>query len=95
MKILNERINKTLVRNKQLVEDIDDGWDSDSMEDVCGLMSTLDDIYDLTYEVKNTIKGIYSNAENYNQLGLYIKKLAKELDSCGDAVMLMDENTDE
>lgn len=79
----------------KLTEDDREGWDAESIEDVSGLMTTLDDIYDLAYELKNTIKGAYSGAETYNALGSYIKKLAKELDSCGNAIMLMDESISE
>ena len=79
----------------KLTEDDREGWDAESIEDASGLMTTLDDIYDLTYELKNTIKGAYSGAETYNALGLYIKKLAKELDSCGNVVMLMDKSISE
>ena len=80
---------------EQLTEDVNDGWDTETIEDVSGLMTTLESVSYLNYELKNTIRGAYSDAETYKDLGLYVKKLADELDSCGDAVMYIDENINE
>ena len=84
-----------LIESKQLTEDVNDGWDTETIEDVSGLMTTLESVSYLNYELKNTIRGAYSDAETYKDLGLYVKKLADELDSCGDAVMYIDENINE
>ena len=84
-----------LIESKQLTEDANDGWDTETIEDVSGLMTTLESVSDLNYELKNTIRGAYSDTKTYKDLGLYIKKLADELDSCGDAIMLIDENVNE
>ena len=84
-----------LIESKQLTEDVNDGWDTETIEDVSGLMTTLESVSYLNYELKNTIRGAYSNAKTYKDLGLYVKNLADELTSCGDAVMYIDENINE
>ena len=58
-------------------------------------MTTLESVSGLNYELNNTIRGAYSDAKTYKDLGLYIKKLANELESCGDAIMFIDENINE
>lgn len=84
-----------LIESKQLTEDANDGWDIETIEDVSGLMTTLESVSSLNYELNNTIRGAYSDAKTYKDLGLYIKKLANELESCGDSIMFIDENINE
>ena len=53
------------------------GWDD---EVICyNLMQVLDDIYNLSYEIKHCVKGAYTGAETYSELADYISKLADDL----------------
>ena len=70
---------------------IDDGWDYDYINDTSGLLNTLDDIDQLNYEIKNTVKGTYSNAKTYKELGRYIKTLAQRLVNAGEKVYELDQ----
>ena len=74
---------------------IDDGWDYDYIDDTSGLLNTLDDICKCHNKIRNAVKGTYSNAKTYEELGLYIKNLAQKLDKCADIILTMDKNTDE
>lgn len=60
-----------------------DGWNLDQMSD---LESVLDDIYDLTYELKNCVRGAYTGCHTYDQLSDYIKGLGERLAAEGDAI---------
>lgn len=74
------------------VEAYNDGWDKvselDSYEDV------KDDCQRLIYEIDNTVKGAYTHANTYSELGRYIKNVAEELDYFGDEVMNLSEDGD-
>ena len=53
-----------------------DGWNEDKLEGVIGV---LDDIYNLSYELKNCIRGCYTGAHTYKELQDYINSLADGL----------------
>lgn len=74
------------------VEAYNDGWDKvselDSYEDV------KEDCQRLIYEIDNTVKGAYTRANTYSELGQYIKRVAEELSDFGDDVMNLSEDDD-
>lgn len=55
----------------------DDGWDENELYD---LIKVLDDIYDLSYEIKNCYRGAYTDANTYNELADHIEDLAARLE---------------
>jgi len=64
--------------------DINDGWDLDQY-------GVIDDIERLAYELRNCVRGAYTNAYTYQELGEYIKNLAGDLDEFGDELMTLKE----
>ena len=52
------------------------GWNEDKLE---GLLSVLETLEGLTYEVRNCIRGAYSGKETYEELGQYVKMLGNQL----------------
>lgn len=65
------------VRASQYDEDTD-GWD-----DSIGEEQIFEDLENLIYELRNARRGIYTNAETYEQLGLYINELGERLSAFG------------
>lgn len=55
----------------------DDGWDENELYD---LIEVLEDIYNLQYEVKNSVRGAYTNATTYAELADHIEDLASRLE---------------
>ena len=55
----------------------DDGWDENELYD---LIEVLEDIYNLQYEVKNCVRGAYTNATTYAELADHIEDLASRLE---------------
>lgn len=53
-----------------------DGWNEDKLEGVIGV---LDDIYNLSYELKNCVRGCYTGAHTYKELQDHINSLADRL----------------
>lgn len=53
-----------------------DGWNEDKLYDI---LSTLDDIYDLQYELRSCVRGCYTGAHTYEELQDYILRLADRL----------------
>lgn len=53
-----------------------DGWNEEQLE---GVLSILDDLYDLSYELRNCVRGCSSGANTYEELQSYIKRKAHQL----------------
>ena len=83
--------NETLEESKELNES-SDGWDESKLYD---LSEILDEIYNLQYEVQNTIRGAYTNAHTYEELGYYVHNLGSNLMDIGDEIMEMEEEDEE
>lgn len=64
--------------------DINDGWNLDEEDLEYGVIG---DIESLAYEIRNCVRGSYSGAHTYRELGHYIKKLAEDLDNFGDELI--------
>lgn len=75
------------------VEAYNDGWDKVSELD--NYEKVKEDCQRLIYEIDNTIKGAYTRANTYSELGQYIKRVAEELDDFGDDVMNLSEDDDD
>lgn len=69
-----------------------DGWNEDKVYDV---INTCDDIYNLTYELKNCIKGCYTGCHNYEELQEYVRKLGQELIDAADYMDTTEDEDDE
>ena len=69
-----------------------DGWDESKLDE---LLEILDEIYNLQYEVKNTVRGAYTNAHTYEELGYYVHNLGSNLMDIGDEIMEMEEEDEE
>lgn len=82
---------KVLEESKKLNES-SDGWDESKLYD---LSEILDEIYNLQYEVQNTIRGAYTNAHTYEELGYYVHNLGSNLMDIGDEIMEIEEEDDE
>lgn len=53
-----------------------DGWNEEQLE---GVLSILDDLDSLSYELKNCVRGCYTGAHTYEELQDYILRLADRL----------------
>lgn len=53
-----------------------DGWNE---EQLGGVLSVLDDLYEISYELKNCVRGCYTGAHTYEELQSYIKRKAQQL----------------
>ena len=53
-----------------------DGWNE---EQLGGVLSILDDLYEVSYELKNCVRGCYTGARTYEDLQSYIKRKAQQL----------------
>lgn len=82
---------KVLGESKKLNES-SDGWDESKLYD---LSEILDEIYNLQYEVQNTVRGAYTNAHTYEELGYYVHNLGSILMDIGDEIMEMEEEDEE
>lgn len=52
------------------------GWNTDKLET---LLNLLGDVYNLQYEIENCVRGCYTGAHTYEELGEYIRGLANQL----------------
>lgn len=86
---INSKLNNL---SESLNEALSDGWDESKLYD---LSEILDEIYNLQYEVKNTVRGVYTNAHTYEELGYYVRNLGSNLMDIGDEIMEMEEEEDE
>lgn len=82
---------RVLGESKELNES-SDGWDESKLYD---LSEILDEIYNLQYEVQNTVRGAYTNAHTYEELGYYVHNLGSNLMDIGDEIMEMEEEDEE
>jgi hypothetical protein len=82
---------KVLGESKELNES-SDGWDESKLDE---LSEILDEIYNLQYEVQNTVRGAYTNAHTYEELGYYVRNLGSNLMDIGDEIMEMEEEEEE
>lgn len=55
---------------------MNDGWNTDKLEN---LTSVLNDIYSLQYEIESCVRGAYTGAHTYEELGQYIQELGNQL----------------
>ena len=53
-----------------------DGWNEDRLE---GLLSALGDAYDMMYEIKNCVRGCYTDAHTYEELQQKVNELADRI----------------
>lgn len=74
------------------MKESEDGWNESVLEG-CG--DVLDKICDLTYEIKNCIKGAYTGCHTYEELADYIKDLADDLRGVADDVAYCCDNEDD
>lgn len=68
---------------KKVITASTDGWDEDATYDV---VAVCDKIYDLNYELKNCVRGAYSYAKTYSELGDYIIQLGEDLIEAGENI---------
>lgn len=71
-----------------------DGWDDEKLEELDSY-EVLDAISGLDYEISNAIRGAYTGAHTYEELGEYIVKLAENLKLFGEDVMEIEEGEEE
>lgn len=69
-----------------------DGWNEDKLYDV---IEVCDRIGELSYEIKNCVRGSFSNATTYKELAEYIRGLADELENQADTVACLEEDITE
>lgn len=80
---------KKMKLSEELFTEDSDGWDIVHTQ----FNKVLDRINDLDYEVKNCIKGAYTNCYSYEELGEYIRQLGMDLmDSADEISELSDED---
>lgn len=86
-----KRDSKVVDESKKLNES-SDGWNESKLDE---LLEVLDEIYNLQYEVQNTVRGAYTNAHTYEELGYYVRNLGSNLMDIGDEIMEMEEEDEE
>lgn len=80
---------KKMKLSEELFTEDSDGWDIVHTS----FNKVLDRINDLDYEIKNCIKGAYTNCYSYEELGEYIRQLGMDLmDSADEISELSDED---
>lgn len=80
---------KKMKLSEELFTEDSDGWNIVHTS----FNKVLDRINDLDYEVKNCIKGAYTNCYSYEELGEYIRQLGMDLmDSADEVSELSDDN---
>lgn len=57
-----------------------EGWNESKVYDILQVCEKLNE---LEYELKNCIRGCYTNCNTYEELGQYVRQLAEELESAG------------
>ncbi len=55
---------------------MNNGWNTDKLDN---LISVLDGINRLYYEVENCVRGAYTGAHTYAELGQYVQELGNQL----------------
>lgn len=87
-----KRDSKVVMGESKKLNESSDGWDESKLYD---LSEILDEIYNLQYEVQNTVRGAYTNAHTYEELGYYVRNLGSNLMDVGDEIMEMEEEDEE
>jgi len=87
-----KRDKKADLDESKKLNESSDGWDESKLDE---LSEILDEIYNLQYEVQNTVRGAYTNAHTYEELGYYVHNLGSNLMDIGDGIMEMEEEDEE
>ena len=87
-----KRDKKADLDESKKLNESSDGWDESKLDE---LSEILDEIYNLQYEVKNTVRGAYTNAHTYEELGYYVHNLGSNLMDVGDEIMEMEEEEED
>ena len=87
-----KRDKKADLDESKRLNESSDGWDESKLDE---LSEILDEIYNLQYEVQNTVRGAYTNAHTYEELGYYVHNLGSNLMDVGDEIMEMEEEDEE
>ena len=78
-KALYESIMKTVsAQVKKALNESNDGW-NDILSEFPEIEEVLSDIYDLQYELKNCVRGAYTNCDTYDELAQHMHELADAL----------------
>lgn len=89
-----KKVSTPEMKRMRLSEDLftedSDGWNIVHTS----FNKVLDRINDLDYEVKNCIKGAYTNCYSYEELGEYIRQLGMDLMDSADEVSELSEDND-
>lgn len=67
-----------------------DGWNKEELDNI-GLMDTFDEIEDLTYEIRNCVKGCKSDCYDYPHLAEKLREIAETLNSQAEDVELIED----
>ena len=78
-KALYESIMKTVsTQVKKALNESNDGW-NDILSEFPEIEEVLGEIYDVQYELKNCVRGAYTNCETYEELAQHLHDLADAL----------------
>jgi hypothetical protein len=81
---LNEA--KQLLKENGYILNESDGWDLEAAG-IEGLDEVMEQTDSLLYELRNCIRGAYTEAENWAELGEYIKNLAADWENIGEVMI--------
>lgn len=77
---------------------MNDGWDIDAIRDTCysaDVADTFDSLGKLDYELNNCVRGTYTRAKTYKELGEYIVSLGENLTNIGNDIINHEEDLDD
>lgn len=77
---------------------MNDGWDIEAIHETCysaDVADTFDSLRKLDYELNNCVRGAYTNAKTYKELGKYIVSLSKNLADIGNDIINHEEDLDD
>lgn len=77
---------------------MNDGWDIEAIHDTCysaDVVDTFDDLRKLDYELNNCVRGAYTRAKTYKELGEYIVSLGENLINIGNDIVNNEEDLDD
>lgn len=66
-----------------------DGWNE---EKVCDVIRVLEDAYGVKYELENCVRGGHTGCTTYQELGSYLKNLARRLEEEADYLSCQEED---